>query len=144
MKYYEMTRNGCELHAGGENIPPGGWRGGEEIPPGGWRGGEEIPPGGWRSILDTYRTEDGYGYFAFLFVDVGPHYEIDIISMPSYGNRSADLHDTHRLPSDRGGHSICFGDNSVAVTMSKARKWAASWAELTWDYIKYGKAFPNA
>lgn len=125
----------------GDELPPGGWRGGEELPPGGWRGGEELPPGGWRATRDTYRTEDGNHNFTFDFVNVGSHYEIDIVSQPSYNGRASDGHSTHRLPSDRGGNKICFADNSIVKDLSSARKWAKAWAEQTNKYIKTGRTF---
>ena len=97
---------------------------------------------------DVYRAKDGSAYFEFRFVWVsklfGGHYEIDIVSMPGYGGRSSGLHATHRLPSSRGGHKICFGNNSQVNTLSKAKKWAGVWAEHTWKYILYGISFPNS
>jgi hypothetical protein len=133
---------------GGEEIPAGGWRtgGGEEIPAGGWRagGGEEIPAGGWRAVVDMYRSKDGTCYFQFRFFPVGAYYDIDILDMPSYGRRSADLHETHRLPSERGGYKICFGDPKIIADLNTAKRWAASWSELTVKYIKEGAAFPNS
>ena len=118
----------------------------EEIPKGGWRGpNDEIPKGGWRSrsTTDTYRTKDGRGFFDFEFVDVGSRIEIDILSSPSYESRPSGLHETHRLPSGRGGYKICFGDESIVKTLSGARKWAAIWAEMTWRYIRTGIPIPN-
>lgn len=134
-------------NGGGEEIPAGGWRGGgEEIPAGGWRtgGGEEIPAGGWRAVVDTYRTKDGQDYYKFRFYPIGGYFEIDIIAMPAYGSRSADLHTTHRLPSERGDYKICFGNPHIINDLDTARKWAASWAELTSKYIKSGTPFPNS
>jgi len=145
---------------GGEKIPAGGWRGGqrpqpggEKIPPGGWRGGqrpqpggEKIPPGGWRSAsTDEYRTRDAQAWFTFRFVPVGGHYEIDIVDMPSYKGvsvmRSSNLHPTHRLPSGRGGHRICFGVPSAVSSISDCYEYSASWAENTWEYIQTGRRF---
>ena len=148
-------------HQGGEEIPTGGWRGGEEIPEGGWRGGEEIPEGGWRAsspsfvgnilsmvspkkvIHDVYKTKNGKQLFEFAFYWKWNHYEIDIFKMPSYGSRSTDLHNTHRLPSDRGGHKICFGDPHLINSLEEGRKWAGTWAECTMNYILHGNCFPN-
>lgn len=106
-------------------------------------GGEEIPPGGWRTE-DTYRTKDGEAYFKFRFIPLGNYYEIDIIASPSYGNRVSDLHNTHRLPSERGGLKVCFADPFVVTDLTTAKKWAAMWAEHTWKYIKSGTPFPNS
>ena len=130
-------------------IPKGGWRGAEsEIPKGGWRGAEsEIPKGGWRAsspvLKDIYRATTGH-LFEFAFYPVGGHYEIDILSMPSYGSRSTSLHATHRLDSNQGNDKrVCFGDDSSVSTLDEARTWAASWAEHTMKYINNGVAFPN-
>jgi hypothetical protein len=113
----------------------------EVIPAGTFLGGEEIPAGGWRATRDVYRTEDGDHYYEFEFHDVGSNYEIDIKSTPSYKGRDTDPHKTHVLPSDRGGKRICFGNDSDVDSMSKARKYAESWAENTSDYIKHGDRF---
>lgn len=133
---------------GGEPLPTGGWRGGEEIPEGGWRllVHEAIPPGAWKvsPLRDqNYRTRDGLGHFTFAFYPTGEAVEIDILDMPSYRNRSEDLHDTHRIPSERGGFRICFGNPSIVCDEQTARKWARQWAELTWRYIRTGLPFPN-
>ncbi len=116
------------------------------IPQGTFLGdGEEIPPGGWRSYIyeATYRTKDGRAQFSFGFARVGDHVEIDILNMPSYGERSSDGHTTHRLTSNRGGSRVCLGNDSDAPNLREAQKWAAMWSEHTWNYIKYGTPFPN-
>src|SRR5687768_10921020 len=96
----QATSNNLRIntYGGGEDIPAGGWRGGgEDIPAGGWRGGgEDIPAGGWRSVIDVYRSQDGTGFFKFRFYPIGDYYEIDILAMPSYGNRESGVHTTHR------------------------------------------------
>jgi hypothetical protein len=103
---------------------------------------EEIPPGSFRAPRTaTYRTNDGKAYFEFRFVEDGSYWEIDILSAPSYGTRSSDLHSTHRLPSARGGYRICLADPSDAHSVSKAFKFAESWSEMTWRYIQTGKNF---
>lgn len=96
------------------------------------------------SFEDVYRTKDGNAYFKFRFVKlpVG-YYEIDIVDMPPYGIRSGAYSVTHRIPSKRGGHKICFGDSTINRTILIARKWAAMWAEHTYRYIKTGVSFPN-
>ena len=105
---------------------------------------EDLPAGGFRSTKqDTYRTKDGRAEFQFRFVPQGNHFEIDILKQPRYGLRKSDLHNTHRLPSDRGGHRICLGDPSAAGDLNAAYKWAAMWAEHTWKYIATGTPFPN-
>lgn len=130
------------LHTTLELIPDGGWRGpeDEQIPPGGWRGPEDekIPPGGWRTV-DTYRSKDGRAYFRFRFVNVGDHFQIDILDQPSYGGRSAGGHGTHRIESPRGGARICFADEAILRSEGDCYKWSQQWAEQTWEYIKTGK-----
>ena len=113
----------------------------ERIPKGIFLGAQSIPSGGWRSVNDVYRTEDGKHFYEFEFHDVGSHYEIDIISTPSYGGRDTDGHSKHVLPSDRGGERICFADDSDVRSLSDARKYAEGWAESTSDYINDGKRF---
>ena len=104
-------------------------------------GGEKIPPGGWRATQDEYRTRDGRAFFVFRFVAVGSFFEVDIVSMPSYGGRNEGAHETHRLSSDRGGKRICFGQPSAINTLQIAYEFAESWAENTWKYIKTGERF---
>lgn len=104
-------------------------------------GGEKIPPGGWRAAQDEYRTRDGRAFFVFRFVAVGSFFEVDIVSMPSYGGRNEGAHETHRLSSDRGGKRICFGQPSAINTLQIAYEFAESWAENTWKYIKTGERF---
>lgn len=93
------------------------------------------------TVNDVYRTNDGQGYFEFNFVKVRNLYEVDIVSTPSYGSRSTDLHSTHRLNSERGGYKICFGDPSVVTSLDKAMKYVENWCEGTWQDIKTGRTF---
>jgi len=93
-------------------------------------------------VTDNYRTKDGKANFTFGFIKTAEgYYDIDILSSPSYGNRSSGLHPTHRLHSDRGGFKICFGNPSVAKTLGGAKSWAKEWSEASWDYIKTGRTF---
>jgi len=131
-------------------IPEGEWCGIEsEIPKGGWRGVESsIPKGGWRApspvARDVYHSTTGHLFeFGFYLVN-NSHYEIDILSMPDYGNRDSSYHHTHRLPSNHGNESrICFGDDSVVSSMESAKQWAATWSEHTINYILENTPFPN-
>ena len=104
-------------------------------------------PAGWGKVKrycnDTYRTKDGRAYFEFRFVDIGSNFEIDIGQMPSYGNRSSNQHQTHRIASSRGGDRICVGDESAIKSLSIAKKTAMAWAEQTWRYINTGIPFNN-
>lgn len=93
------------------------------------------------AINDVYRTNDGQAYFEFNFVKVGQFYEIDIIRTPNYNGRSEGLHETHRLPSDRGGYKVCFAAESAVTSLERARKWVEAWSEGTWRYIKTGATF---
>ncbi|MEO0403249.1 MAG: hypothetical protein AAF193_00110 [Bacteroidota bacterium] len=102
--------------------------------------------GGYSDFIDVYLAKDRRSLFRFGFYwnSLG-YFEVDILSMPSYGSRSSDMHTTHRVSSSRpgGGYKICFGNPSIINSPDIARKWAGIWAELTLDYIKTGKRFPN-
>ena len=104
-----------------------------------------IPKGVFNAyIIDIYGCRNGRDSFEFGFYWTGNYYEIDILEMPSYGSVSTDLHDTHRLPSNRGGYRICFGKPRIINSMSAAKKWAGAWSELTIMYIREGIPFPNS
>ena len=90
-----------------------------------------------------YQTPDRQAYFKFGLYQNGYIVEIDILYMPSYNYRDTGLHYTHRLTSERGGYKICFGDPTVSNNVYTARIWAEQWAKHTWNYIRYGKEFPN-
>lgn len=96
-------------------------------------------------VEDEYRTKDGEGYFGFRFVDMGDHWEIDILSTPDYkmfnSNLNDDLHSTHRLPSNRGGFRICFADPYDCKSLQDCYNFAAGWAEYTWHFIRTGEGF---
>jgi len=92
-------------------------------------------------MRDTYKTKDGNAYFDFRFVDKQSHYEIDILSSPSYGVRSRNPHKTHRISSNRGGERVCVGDDSAIKSIAQAKKIAEAWSEQTWRYIRTGKPF---
>jgi hypothetical protein len=69
------------------------------------------------------------------------NFEIDILEMPSYGERASDYHSTYRYNSSRGGEQVDLGHPSNASTLSKAQKWAGIWSEATWKYIGTGSGF---
>jgi len=94
-------------------------------------------------INDVYRTQSGQYLFEFNFVNKGSYFEIDIVDQPGYGNRNSGEHPTHRLPSDRGGYRICFGNPETINTLDKAFEWAAVWSEQTEKYIVQGIDFNN-
>ncbi len=104
---------------------------------------EVIPQGTWRSYLqtDVYRTLDGRAYFEFGFLQVGNRIEIDIIDMPSYGDRANDLHSTHRMKNPRGGYQLDLPNPSNCYRIEIAKDLAKEWAELTWKYIRTGEPF---
>lgn len=60
-----------------------------------------------------------------------------ILSCPSYGSRSKDLHSTHRLEDDRGNPHICPG--WMPENFEEAKAWAAVWCKYTENYIRTGK-----
>jgi hypothetical protein len=127
----------CAAELGNRGVLPAGRRAvGRED-------GGILPPGGFRAAyVDTYRTKDGCARFQFRFVEDRPGVvEMDILSSPSYGFRSEDLHFTHRLPSSRGGYRVCLAHPEAAYSFAQAKKFAKSWAESTWRYIKHGLTF---
>lgn len=93
-------------------------------------------------MKDEYRTNDGRAFFEFDFVNAGPYFDVYITKSPSYGNRSSDLHSTHRIQVGNS-YKICFADPSVANNLDKARKYSETWAEMTWKYIQTGKKFED-
>ncbi len=101
-----------------------------------------IPKGRFEA-QGTYRTRNGKGLFTFDFVkDQGLPYEIDILSMPSYGGRNQSVVLTHRLPSSRPGVDmmICIADEHKHKlnTLEAAQDIAIAWSELTMTYIEQG------
>ena len=97
-------------------------------------------------VVDTYRTRDGLVHFTFRFVPSGSRYEVDVLDTPPYDlfeYRNTDQHVTHRIDSDRGGDQICFGNPHSIQTLQDCRKWARTWAENTWYYIRTGIEMAN-
>jgi hypothetical protein len=92
--------------------------------------------------VHTYRTKDGLHFYQFDYVYVPQgYYEIDIISQPSYGNRSDNIAITHRFTSSRSGrkHKVCISDDvKSSITLQKAKNISMEWAELTTKYIHTG------
>jgi len=138
------------MNDGGEEICPGVFCGGEEIEPGTLHGGEEIEPGtlhcqsieggtlGASFTPATYRTKDGSAIYKFRYVQVGNHFEIDIIEQPSYQSRDNGSLTTHRITSARGGQQICISAGYKPQSIEKAKKISTEWAELTHQYILTG------
>jgi hypothetical protein len=103
-----------------------------------------IIPGVLESSSEaTYRTQDGRSYYKFRYVKVGSHYEIDIISQPTYSNRNSSQHTAHWLPSSRGGRMICVSRGKEPRTLDGAKSLSTGWAELTNTYIKTGKTIDD-
>ena len=98
-----------------------------------------------RNTTQTYKTKkNNIEYkFSFCFHWNGNYYEIDILQMPSYGSVSTDLHDTYRLPSNRGGYRIDFSDDGRSIKdIENAKTHAGIWSECTISYI-INEVFPN-
>ncbi|PKP35430.1 MAG: hypothetical protein CVU00_02420 [Bacteroidetes bacterium HGW-Bacteroidetes-17] len=140
------------IFIGGEKILSGTLHGGEEIKPGTLHGGEEIQPGtlhGGEECIGgtlcapyypaTYRTKDGTAFYKFNYVEVGNHFEVDILNQPSYGSRCSDMSVAHWLSSARGGKKICISAGKEPTDIESAKKISIEWAELTHEYIKTGK-----
>ena len=87
---------------------------------------------------DTFTTRLGTDFkFAFDFKDGG--FEIHIIEQPGYGDRSDDLHLTHRQTTGNG-FKVCW--DTKLTHLGDARQIAAKWAVLTEKYILDGTPFP--
>jgi len=92
------------------------------------------------STTQTYRTNDGRGYFKFEFVQVGSVYRVYILTGMAYGSRATDAHATHRyFDSARHLHYICFDPDPR--TLRDAYNVASGWAERTKRYVESGQSF---
>ena len=88
---------------------------------------------------DTFTTRLGTDFkFAFDFKD--GRFEIHIIEQPAYGDRSDDLHDTHRIRTD-SGFKICWAGD--LKNLRDAKQVAAKWSVLTEQYVLTGTPFPS-
>lgn len=81
-----------------------------------------------------YRTMDGSAYFEFRFVNIGTHYEVDVISMPNIVPLTSKILAATRIPSERGGSQIYL--EYTATTYEDARKYVSVWAEKVWTLMK--------
>jgi hypothetical protein len=89
--------------------------------------------------LVSYRTKDGSDYFQFSFEqERDGSIRAYIESMPSYGGRSAGLHETHRL-SSWGRHYVCW--SRPIHDSADLKKVVGKWCESTQRYIRTGTRF---
>ena len=89
-----------------------------------------------------YTTCNRQHRFNFELVPVDNIVRIYITDGPSYGNRPADGHSTHRhFDHNLGLHYICIRHDLQPETVPEALTWAVGWAEGTSEYIRTGRAF---
>lgn len=138
----QIMENNPSVFSCTNDVHSGVLRGGEAIENGTLHSHyEQIGEGALSAPSYTpgvYRTKDGSAYYTFRYVEVGNHFEIDILDQPGYGNRDASSHISHRLPSDRGGLKICISRGYEPKTLEKAKQISMEWAELTHNYILSG------
>ena len=94
------------------------------------------------SYYNIYKTRDGKYYFMFRYILLPRRntWDIDIMSMPSYGSRDKSYTTTHRLDSHRPdcAYKICVYADKAPKDLQSAMKLSMDWAELTYHYIKTG------
>ncbi|AGX88721.1 hypothetical protein [Candidatus Symbiobacter mobilis] len=88
-----------------------------------------------------YRTKDNTSDYKFEFVTTGAGTErAYILWQPSYFDRSADGHSTHRYwDEDRQQHYICF--EPEPSSRAEVKRVARQWAEHTNAYRRHGTRF---
>lgn len=86
-----------------------------------------------------YRTSDGMAdyYFSFEKQPWG-EWRVYIEAQPPYGNRSENLHKTHRL-TDGSRKYVCW--TNPLNSLEEAKQVAALWADKTQEYIRAGSSF---
>lgn len=88
----------------------------------------------------TYRTKDGKAWFGFRYVEYRDGtIEVDILSMPEYGDRDSSPLVTHRMPSSRGGYMISIHHPDQCRGLDHAKVISMLWSEMTWTYIQTGR-----
>lgn len=86
-----------------------------------------------------YRTKDGRADYGFDFERQGDgSWRVYIQSQPPYMGRDTDAHSTHRYD-DNGRKYICW-DRPIR-SFEDAKRIAATWADRTQKYIRYGRGF---
>jgi len=89
-----------------------------------------------------YTSRDLNFDFSFDIKEVGDEVRIYIVSQPSYGARSQDLHTTHRIwDRDRHMHYVCVDQDLEPGNVPDALSWMIYWAENTAEYIRSGRRF---
>jgi hypothetical protein len=94
-----------------------------------------------KNFTGYYRTQSGCFYFSWRFVRLQNSEVIAyILEAPSYVNRPADGHSTHRYYDEsRQLYYICY--EPMPTTYGDMVAVAKEWAELTERYIHYGERF---
>ena len=86
-----------------------------------------------------YRTSDGRADYRFIFEEQpDATWRAYIEDQPSYRDRAADSHSTHRL-SDGGRKYVCW--TTPLRSLEEAKQVAALWADKTQEYIRTGICF---
>jgi hypothetical protein len=93
--------------------------------------------------IQTYTVTSPYGRrmeFKFSYVYTGSSWRAYILSSPSYGSRSADLHSTHRYSdSSCNRHYVCWTVN--LLRLEDMIEVSRLWARKTARYIDCGESF---
>jgi len=76
--------------------------------------------------------------FVYDIVEVDGHWDMDIVRLPDYGNRSMSAFILHTQPSERGGKKVCVAAGKEPRTEKDAKKFARNWSELQAVYILTG------
>lgn len=94
-----------------------------------------------RNIHYRSKVTDYGRYFDFVFnyINLGNHWEIDIVQFPDYRGRNTSPYIIHTQPSSRGGRKICLAVGHEPRSERDAKKLSMSWADLQAEYIKTGK-----
>ncbi len=91
--------------------------------------------------MAIYQTGFGNAYEFSFEKQADGSYRAHIVSQPSYGNRDASMHATHRL-SDRSRYYICW--STPINSLESAKQIAATWATISDRYIITGQPFPKS
>jgi len=78
-------------------------------------------------------------YFEYNLVRLGNYWEMDIIRLPYYRERSTSASIIHTMPSARSGRKICIARGHEPRTEEDAKKIARAWSDMQAEYIITGK-----
>jgi hypothetical protein len=95
---------------------------------------DHLPHGTFAAYTDTIAFNTSGRSYKFSFEQVGSVWRAYILSQPSYGSRSTDLHPTHRNR-DGNRYFVCWSPEPTSFADIKAV--ANSWASRTERYIDH-------